>query len=425
MSPSKSTRQQLVKVPLVPCLYRHSLNCGYYGIKKLSGKRKEHSLRTKDRKLAERRLKEWLANLSKIDAGVERLTLHEMVEKFQKANLGKSASTQATDRSIIKKLKDTWPYDYRMKVSDIRASHLNEWLALHEKRLKHTSYNRHTGFLKQLFAIAVDDRVIAESPVDKLKTPWKRPQTPKRHVPTIAQFEALVKNIREQPFSDTAEVTADFVEFLGLAGVGQAEAASLTWGDIDWQKEQISFRRTKTQRLFYVPFYHHLKPLLNRLLEKKPRGTSPKTRVFKIKDAKMAVANASKRLKFDPPFSQRNLRQSLIQRLWQAGVDIKLIAKWQGHQDGGQLILDTYTETFGSGDDDHVENQLAKLIPVQVKVPVPEMSLGWINLTSGGKLSYEEQELRKLESFDPAAPVRKGVLIWEEKRKRWKVEREI
>ena len=109
MSPSKSTRQQLVKVPQVPCLYRHSLNCGYYGIKKLSGKRKEHSLRTKDRKLAERRLKEWLANLGKVDAGVERLTLHEMVEKFLKANSGKSASTQATDRSIIKKLKERGP----------------------------------------------------------------------------------------------------------------------------------------------------------------------------------------------------------------------------------------------------------------------------------------------------------------------------
>ena len=65
MSPSKSTRQQLVKVPQVPCLYRHSLNLGYYGIKKLGGKRKEHSLRTSDRKLAERRLKEWLGNLEK------------------------------------------------------------------------------------------------------------------------------------------------------------------------------------------------------------------------------------------------------------------------------------------------------------------------------------------------------------------------
>jgi hypothetical protein len=87
MSPSKSTRQQLVKVPQIPCLYRHSLSGRYYGIKKVSGKRKEHSLATKDRKLAERRLKEWLANLGKIDAGVERLVLHEMIEKFGRNRL--------------------------------------------------------------------------------------------------------------------------------------------------------------------------------------------------------------------------------------------------------------------------------------------------------------------------------------------------
>ena len=31
--------------------------------------------------------------------------------------------------------------------------------------------------------------------------------------------------------------SADFVEFLGLAGLGQAEAAALTWPDIDWQRE--------------------------------------------------------------------------------------------------------------------------------------------------------------------------------------------
>ncbi len=88
MSPSKSTRQQLVKVPQVPGLYRHSLNFGYYGIKKLGGKRKEHSLRTTDRKLAERRLKDWLANLGKVDAGVERLTLQELVEKLHKVRAG-------------------------------------------------------------------------------------------------------------------------------------------------------------------------------------------------------------------------------------------------------------------------------------------------------------------------------------------------
>jgi hypothetical protein len=86
VSPQKSTRQQLVKVSQVPCLYRHVLNRGYYGIKKVGGKRKEHSLKTTDRKLAERRLKVWLENLEKIDTSVERLTLQELVEKLQKAN---------------------------------------------------------------------------------------------------------------------------------------------------------------------------------------------------------------------------------------------------------------------------------------------------------------------------------------------------
>jgi integrase len=195
-----------------------------------------------------------------------------------------------------------------------------------------------------------------------------------------------VAHIRNQPLSDTAEATADFVEFLGLAGVGQAEAAALTWKDIDWQKERIWIRRQKTQKVYYVPFYHHLKPLLNQLNQKRPRGCSPSARVFQIKDAKKALAGACERLNFSPAFSQRNIRQSLIQRLWQANVDIKLISKWQGHQDGGRLILDTYTEVFGSGDEQYVEDQLAKLNP---KSPVPHMTSGWLNTAK--KLTYEEK----------------------------------
>ena len=144
--------------------------------------------------------------------------------------------------------------------------------------------------------------------------------------------------------------------------------------------------------------------------------------MFQIKDAKAALASANKRLGFDPPFSQRNLRQSLIQRLWQAGIDVKLIAKWQGHQDGGQLILDTYTETFGSGDQQYVKDQLAKLSPKQ-RPSIPEMSLGWISLKPEKK-SYEEQELDKLYHFDPENPLRTGLLVWNGRLKRWKIEAE-
>jgi len=82
--------------------------------------------------------------------------------------------------------------------------------------------------------------------------------------------------------------------------------------------------------------------------------------VFHIHDAKKALKAACERLGY-PNFSQRNIRQCLILRLWKAGVDKKLIAKWQGHQDGGQLIMDTYTEVFGDDDAQYEQQQLAKL----------------------------------------------------------------
>ena len=61
-----------VKVANFPGLYRHARSGRYYACKKLNGIRRECSLRTSDRKIAERRLKEWLGNLDKVDAEVEK-----------------------------------------------------------------------------------------------------------------------------------------------------------------------------------------------------------------------------------------------------------------------------------------------------------------------------------------------------------------
>jgi hypothetical protein len=50
----------------VPCLKRHEVNGSYYAVKKIRGKIKTHALRSEnvfpitDRKIAERKLKEWL-----------------------------------------------------------------------------------------------------------------------------------------------------------------------------------------------------------------------------------------------------------------------------------------------------------------------------------------------------------------------------
>ena len=371
---SSSVAQKLfVKIPNVLGLYRNTGNGRYYGAKKIHGKRREISLKTTDRKIAERKLKDWIANLDKVNAEVERMNLRQLLAKFEAVHQGKSDSTQATNQCLLRILKRTWRFGLDMEVRDIRPSHLDEWLANHEGRLKNTSYNRYAGFLKQVFEIAVKDRIIAESPFQKVTTPWKKPQRVVPAIPTPQQFRAIVDSIRSQPFSDHAEDSANFVEFLGLAALGQAEAFALKWGDVDWNRGILHVRRQKTGVLFTVPIYPHLKPLLERLRSKARNKHSPGGRVFQIRDAKKSLSAACVRLRL-PHFSQRNLRQFGIGLLWKASIDKKLIAKWQGHQDGGELILSTYTEVFGSDDQEYEHQQLAKLGPVSTSV-LPEQPI--------------------------------------------------
>jgi integrase len=358
--PSPAAASQYVKVPNCIGLYRHTLSNRYYGVKKLHGKRREVSLKTTDRKIAERRLKDWIANLEKVDVEVERTSLRELLRKFLAVNAGKSRSTQRCNLCICRSFERTWRYHLDMEVREIRPSQLDEWLAMHERRLKNSSYNRYAGFLKQLFEIAVNDRILPHSPFEKVRTRWKKPQKPKRHIPTMEHFRAIVEAIRNQPFTDHAEDSADFVEFLGLAALGQAEASALTWGDINWARNVIRVHRRKTDTPFTIPIYPHLRPLLERLRLKARRRISPNARVLMINDAKKSLRTACQSLRL-PNYTQRNLRQFGIGLLWKAGIDKKYIAKWQGHCDGGELIISTYTEVFSDDESFYEQEQLAKL----------------------------------------------------------------
>jgi hypothetical protein len=77
----------------------------------------------------------------------------------------------------------------------------------------------------------------------------------------------------------------------GRAGLGQAEASSVTWGDVDLVKSCMSVRRHKTNVRFTVPLY----PLMER--PKKAGGDPPAgTRVLRIPDAKRALIAACERL---------------------------------------------------------------------------------------------------------------------------------
>lgn len=121
----------------------------------MHGKRKERSLDTADRKIAERRYKEWMANLEKVDTEVEKTTLGQLLERFYAVTQGLVPNSQVTNRAIVNCFVLWWPHGLDCQVRTIRPSQLDGWLALQEPRLHNTAYNRYAGFLKQLFEMAV------------------------------------------------------------------------------------------------------------------------------------------------------------------------------------------------------------------------------------------------------------------------------
>jgi len=137
--------------------------------------------------------------------------------------------------------------------------------------------------------------------------------------------------------------SANFVEFLGRAGVGEAEAATLDWEHVG--EVQIRFVRVKTGKSFFVQIDEILRPLVDRLrAEAEEAGGGKATgRVFTIRSAKKAIGNACDRLGY-PHYSPRNFRSMFCVQLLQSGCNPKYVALSQGHVDGGKLVMDTYTE---------------------------------------------------------------------------------
>ena len=317
------------------CLYRYSSNGVYYARIKARGKEIRRSLGTIDRDLAKR----WLSTLkdeqSQIDRSKSKFTLAELCDRYFKTVQHQKPKTLERKAHIVDRIKRDWPTGSNSQVSKIKPSDVQLWLARYN--LGPVSRNQHLAGLKQILRMAVADGVISHSPAENIGT--VKLSKPIRETPSFDQFKAIVADIRNQRFSNDAQESADFVEFLGLAGLGQAEATSLRWSDIDWERETIRTFRHKTQAGFVVPLYPQLRSLLER---RKSNGRSDNGAVFCIQSAKKAITSACGRLGL-PNYTHRSFRRMFITRAIEKGIDVKVISQWQGHKDGGKLILDTYS----------------------------------------------------------------------------------
>ena len=320
------------------CLYRYAPTGMYYARIKRPGKELRRSLGTTDRATAKRKLADLHKEVDRTDAATGRVTLANLCDRYMATVQNQRPKTLKRKHHIHARLLADFPGGADVPASKVLPSQVSAWLASYT--FGEASYNLFLEYVRAVFALAVDDRIVAGSPVANLKT--KPRQKPIRRTPSLADFRAIVADIRAQPFNADAKDSGDFVEFIGLAGLGQAEASSLVWDDVNLMGEQITTFRHKTGRGFKVPIYPQLRPLLLRMRQERGGNPPGGERVFRIKEAKKAIAGACTRLGL-PAYTHRAFRRLFVTVAIERGVDVKVIADWQGHRDGGKLILDTYS----------------------------------------------------------------------------------
>jgi integrase len=319
-------------------LYRYTSSGVYYARYRNKGKIFQHSLNTTDREFAKRLLKEEISKMKRVDPARGKMTLEELLKLYDES-LGQFApKTAETRRSILKIFKETWPLGLDLPLKSISTGQIELWLGARRAKIKNATYNEYARFIRHVFELAVKLRALPVSPAEEIK--GLKVETPIRITPTWEQFQKIVATIRSQKFSDTAEDSADLVEFMGLAGAGTAECTNLKGEHIHFESNRITLYRQKTDTGFSIPIFPQLLPFLKKLEAK--GNIKQGQAVFRVESPKKALATACERLDF-PAFSPRSLRRCFITRAIELGVDFKTIASWQGHRDGGVLIAKTYS----------------------------------------------------------------------------------
>ena len=254
------------------CLYRYNPTGQYFARVRFRGRLYRQKLGTDDYQLARRKLPDFKRDLERTDAAKGNASLSKVMDDYA-ATLAGAPSTLKDKLAIVAKLKQTFFGADSLPVRTIKSSAVAAWLSKYYGGKSASFYNSALTVIRDAFAQAVKDKVILESPASGLT--YRRRNKPIRLTPTFEQFQAIVADVRGQHRNKVAEASADFLEFIGLAGLGQAEARGLTRADVDLDAGRMICYRHKTKQGFVVPIFPQVAPAGRETLPRQTTRRAP------------------------------------------------------------------------------------------------------------------------------------------------------
>jgi integrase len=323
-------------------LYRLESSGGYYALVKKGGKQFRRSLKTKDRKLAERRLKELKAQVGHLSLSDDAKLTFEEVAKDRWLESVKHTLAHGTILQREIRIKNIAPFLGSKSIRNITAHDCEQWAIKRGEQLAPQTFVHELETMRAVFKYAQRHGLVLSNPASDIKRP--KITFGKITVPSREQFKRLVEAIRQSDgrldSQQKSKAGADLVEFLAYSGARIGEARVAKWEDINFDANLIRIHGTKSEesdRL--VPMTTALRTFLEALkLETKAKPGDP---IAAIDSAKKCLQTTCRRLAL-PRFTHHDFRHFFATTCIESGVDIPTISRWLGHNDGGALAMKTY-----------------------------------------------------------------------------------
>jgi integrase len=323
-------------------LYRLESSNGYYALVKKAGKQFRRSLKTKDRKLAERRLKELKAQIGVLTVAKDdaKLTFKEVADAWNDAT--KHSIEESTEQRRKTCIENLAGYFKDLSVRNITVRDCEQWAAKRGAGAAAQTFAHELGVMKSAFKYALKHGFILSNPAVEIKR--KKISNCKIQTPSRDQFQQIVAQMRfsdgREDSQEQAKDGADLVEFLAYSGARIGEAHATIWKDARFDTGEIWIHGKKSEasdRL--VPMSKALRFFLERLKQE----INPKLSdsIVKVKSAKRSLRRACKKLGL-PVFTHHDFRHYFATTCIEEGVDIPTVSRWLGHADGGALAMKRY-----------------------------------------------------------------------------------
>ncbi len=329
-------------------LYRLESSGGYYGLVKKGGKQFRRSLKTGDRKLAERRLKELKDKIGALRVSEEaNCNFKTLADRWLDSRRHKLAETTAEWYGyFIKSLGDFFGDP---SIRNITVQDCERWAATRRKTVGAKAFVSELDTMNAVFQYAIRHGLILTNPAGPIERPTVR--QPKIQVPSFEEFQQILAKIRqsETRIEDrkASKIGADLVELLAYSGARVAEITGgrkkknpLIWSNVNFESNMVFLPGTKTESSpRWIPMSGELRGFLERLkAEKNPKPDDP---IIPILSARKCLATACSKLGF-PNYTHHDFRHFFATTCIESGVDIPTVSRWLGHGDGGALAMKRY-----------------------------------------------------------------------------------